>query len=264
MLAASKPGASLNDLTDEDASTRSPGTPRSAASPSRSASPSSRMRSRFEDPAVRRRFYLDRGVRKRPLGAGSNMETLMQSEREKLDIVLESLFGDIPAAVCGGIAVRAYAPERKTQDIDVLVDHQRHAEAERRLAGSQWTTDGRLYFPNSMLGLSGSAWLKDGQKLDLIATDQPWGAEALAAPVFDQTGLRVLPLAYLVLMKIDSARGIDQGDLSRMLGRLDTAQVDDVVALVARHHRDPHAAEDVRQYAELGALEYWTPDEESG
>lgn len=218
------------------------------------------MHSRFEDPAVRRRFYLERGLRKRPLGAGSNMETLMQSPRENLDIVLENLFGDIPAAVCGGIAVRAYAPERKTQDVDILIDHDRHREAVRCLEERRWRDDGTLYFPNSALGLYGSAWLKDGQKLDLLSTDQPWGVEALATRAFDQTGLRVLSLPYLVLMKIDSARAIDQGDLSRMLGRLDASEVEAVVAVVARHHRDPHAAEDVRQYAELGALEYWTPD----
>ena len=68
------------------------------------------MRNAFETAAGRRRFYLDVGLRKRPRGSGSNMATLMQSEREKLFIVIESMFGDIPAVVVGGVATRAYSP----------------------------------------------------------------------------------------------------------------------------------------------------------
>jgi hypothetical protein len=219
------------------------------------------MRSDFRTAAGRRRFYLDVGLRKRPLGSGSNMDTLMQSERETLPIVMESMFGEIPAAVVGGIATRAYSPERKTQDIDVLVAHARHAEAATRLESLRWRNDGELFFPNGLLGLYGTAWLKDEQKLDLMSTDQPWAEEALAQFCYDQTGLRVIGLPYLVLMKIDSARGIDQGDLTRMLGLLDEEGVERVVDVVRRHYGDPHGVEDVRQYAMLGKLEYWTPED---
>ena len=118
-----------------------------------------------------------------------------------------------------------------------------------------------MVFSAGLLGLYGSAWLKDGQKLDVLATDQPWADEALAHKAYDQTGLRVIGLPYLVMMKIDSARGIDQGDLTRMLGLLDDAEVEHVVAVVQRHYGDPHGAEDVRQYAMLGKLEYWTPED---
>jgi hypothetical protein len=216
------------------------------------------VHSGFETAAARRRFYIEAGLRKRPLGSGSNMETLMQSEREKLFIVMESLFGNIPAAVVGGVATRAYSPERKTQDVDVLVDHPRYDEALTRLRNMGWRNDGDLFFPNGLLGLYGTAWKKDDHKLDVLATDQAWAGEALAEEVYDQTGLRVIPLPYLVLMKIDSARGIDQGDLTRMLGLLDESALERVVAVVERHYGDPHGAEDVRQYAKLGAMEYWT------
>jgi hypothetical protein len=219
------------------------------------------MHSGFETAASRRRFYIQVGLRKLPLGSGSDMETLMQSEREKLAIDMESLFGDIPAVVVGGVATRAYSPERKTQDIDFLVDHARYGDAHQRLHDQGWRKIRDLVFSAGLLGLYGSAWTKDGQKLDLLATEQAWAQEALEQHVYDQTGLRVIPLPYLVLMKIDSARGIDQGDLTRMLGRLDEAGVDGVAAVVERHYGDPHGAQDVRQYAMLGALEYWTPEE---
>jgi hypothetical protein len=217
----------------------------------------------FRSAAARRRFYLDVGLRKRPMGSGSNMVTLMQSEREKLPIAMESLFGNIPAAVVGGVATRAYSPERTTKDIDVLVAHDRYHEAVHRLEGLGWEHDGDLHFPNGLLGLYGTAWLKEGQKLDLMSTEQPWAEEALSDKSYDQTGLRVIALPYLVMMKIDSARGIDQGDLTRMLGLLNETAVERVVDVVRRHYGDPHGAEDVRQYAMLGKLEYWTPEDDA-
>jgi len=219
------------------------------------------MRSRFESARERRRFYLERGLRKRPIGSGSNLDALMSMERDKLFIDMESLFGDIPAVVIGGVATRAYSPERRTKDIDVLVDHLRYTEALTRLRSLGWREEHDLFFPNTSLGLYGTAWSKDGRHLDVIATAQAWAAEALAEEVYDQTGLRVVSLPHLVLMKLDSARAIDQGDLSRMLGRVDKTEIERIVRIVARHHRDPHAAEDVRQYAELGALEYETPSD---
>jgi hypothetical protein len=222
------------------------------------------MRSDFRTAAGRRRFYLDVGLRKRPIGSGSDMAILMQSERETLSIVMESMFGDIPAAVVGGIATRAYSPERKTQDIDVLVAHDRYGEALESLRKQGWRWRRDLPFTAGLLGLYGSAWIKDGTKLDVLATEQPWAEEALAEKSYDQTGLRVIGLPYLVLMKIDSARGIDQGDLTRMLGLLDEEGVERVVDVVRRHYGDPHGVEDVRQYAMLGKLEYWTPEDGLG
>jgi hypothetical protein len=214
----------------------------------------------FRSAAARRRFYLDMGLRKRPMGSGSDMATLMQSQRETLSIVMESLFGDIPAAIGGGIATRAYAPERKTPNVDVLVAHSRHREAVDALARRGWQYARTLSFRNGLLGLYGTAWVKNGRQINVISTDQLWGDEALSEEAYDQTGLRILPLPYLVLMKIDSARGIDQGDLTRMLGLLDEPAVERVVDVVRRHYGDPHGAEDVRQYAMLGKLEYWTPE----
>ena len=218
-------------------------------------------KSTFDTASGRRRFYLDVGLRKRPMWSGSAMDSLMQSPREMLSINMATLFGDIDAAIVGGVATRAYSPERVTQDIDVLVEQARYDEAARALERRGWRKVRDLVFPASLLGVYGSAWLKDGQKLDVLATDQPWAEEALAEKAYDQTGLRVIGLPYLVMMKIDSARGIDQGDLTRMLGLLDEAEVEHVVAVVQRHYGDPHGAEDVRQYAMLGKLEYWTPED---
>jgi hypothetical protein len=213
----------------------------------------------YRQPRERRRFYLERGLRKQGRGAGSDLRRLMALPREEAAVNPELLFGDLPAMVVGGVAARAYAPERQTKDIDFLVDHDRFAETTNCLRRQGWQKKLDLVFPNTALGLHGEAWEKDGMLIDVIATDQPWGNEAFRAPAYDQVGLRVIPLAFLVLMKLDSARGVDQGDLTRMLGRLDDSEVNEVVKIVERHSHDPQAADDVRQYALLGRMEWGTP-----
>jgi len=211
----------------------------------------------YREAKDRRRFYLDRGLRKRSRGAGSDLARLMELPRARVPMNFGDLFGEIPVMVVDGIATRAYAPERMTKDIDFLVEHEQFAFSVRRLGEQGWVKRADLHFTTSTLGLYGQEWERDEVIVDLISTDQDWGREAFASPaVFDTTGLRVIPLAYLVLMKIDSARGIDQGDLTRMLGRLSDGEVEAVVAVVDRHSHDAQAADDVRQYALLGRLEW--------
>src|SRR5438270_9149036 len=126
----------------------------------------------------RRRFYLDRGLRKKPVGAGSDLEALMRLPRRAIDMKIDEILGDIPWAVVGGVATRAYMPERATQDVDILVEHASFTRAEERLKKQGWQRKNDLFFPSASLGLHGSAWEKDIQ-LDILASDQSWASEAL-------------------------------------------------------------------------------------
>ena len=215
----------------------------------------------FRQAQNRRRFYLERGLRHRPFGAGSNLRLLMDLPRYEVQVKPEELFGDIPAVVIGGVAARAYAPERHTKDIDFLIDHSRFEEASERLRQAGFRKDRDLFFPNASLALYGRAWSRGQVIIDVVATPQLWGKRALEKRVLDQTGLRVVPLPYLVLMKLDSARGIDQGDLTRMLGRLNDGEVEEIIDEVERYSSDPAFADDVRQYAQLGRWEWETDSE---
>lgn len=180
--------------------------------------------------------------------------------------VLESIFGDVPVFLIGAFAAAVYAPERYTKDVDYFVTAERYDDAQDCLRSRGWKVARTLVFPNAGLGLRGTVWTPrgGGQEIDLITSEQGWAAEAFAAPVSrTANGERVIPLAYLVLMKLDSARAIDQADLARILGRLSANELDVVIGTVERHYNDPSAADDLRQYHEIGKWEYETDGTES-
>jgi len=214
----------------------------------------------------RRRFFIERGLRRRVLGGrGSALDSLMQLPRMEIGVNASDLFGDISFCVVGGVATRAYMPERSTRDLDVLVSADDFPAAEERLRSAGYsalTKDDDLFFVDSLLGLFGRAWQKGDIRIDLISSAQEWVHEALVTESRDQTGLQVIALPYLVLMKIDASRGQDQADIERMLGRLSDDEVEHVARIVDRYSHDPQAADDVRQYAILGRMEYAKPQRE--
>lgn len=167
----------------------------------------------------------------------------------------EDLFGDIPVLVIGGVATRAYAPERTTNDIDFLFAPTDYENAKSQLRKAGYKKGVELFFPTTTLELRGEAWHKEQLEIDIITTDQLWLRAAFEHPTFDQTGLRVIPLPYLILMKYESARARDVGDIERMLAPLPDSQIEDIIVVVEQHSADPEVAEELRQFAELGRLE---------
>jgi len=208
--------------------------------------------------ADRRSFFLSRALRKRTLGSGSNLRGLMDRLRQNHADMAE--LDSLQAMLIGAHAAAVYAPERNTNDVEIIVAPHYVPEAESRLLARGWIKQNNLLFPNTDLGLYGSAWeLASRPDIDIISSDKEWLQEALARrPVMNRWENRVIPLPYLVLMKIDSARNLDQADLSRMLGRLESEGVEQIVSVVTRHHPDNQIAEDIRQYAEIGRWEYMT------
>jgi hypothetical protein len=205
--------------------------------------------------ADRRRFFLQRAMRKNTRGSGSDLALLLTLPQSERPAIRTSLFEPVPVMLAGAHAANVYAPERSTSDIDFLVPHESFAAAEQRLRAAGYEMTRELPFPNAALGLYGSAWrsLKAGATVDLISSDQPWLPEAFAVPVeLNRDGDRVLPLSYLVLMKVD----IDQGDLQRVLGRISVEALEDVIRTVKRHYSDPAAPDDLRRYREIGRWEY--------
>jgi hypothetical protein len=201
----------------------------------------------YRQPRDRRRFYLDRGLRKRPRGSASGLSRLMSLPREEAAVKPESLFGDISAMVVGGVAARAYAPGRQTKVTDFFIDHECFVEAIGFLRGQGWVKTRGLVFPNTALGLYGEAWERDGVLIDVIATDQNWGVEFLRILKADvdepsvvetiDRGLRTLAAAQ----RYDGQRDLRPGPIAEQTG------CPAFVAALRSRRSVSHAARIVRQ-----------------
>ena len=153
-------------------------------------------------------------------------------------------------ALTGAAAARLYMPERATIDVDIVVNGPDAAAAREalRVAG---------YDYRSELGIGGSSWSSPGDvPIDVIELSYPWTDSALEAASrnLDSRGLPVLPLAYLVLMKLEAGRVQDIADITRMLGQAD----DDAIKAVRRAIADyaPEDADDVESLIALGRMEF--------
>ncbi len=85
--------------------------------------------------------------------------------------------------------------------------------------------------------------------------EQPWLAEALAQAQSnrDAQGQSVLPLPYLVLMKLQAGRIQDLGDVARMLGQADETALTQVRQVFHRYAPDDMA--DLESLITLGKME---------
>jgi hypothetical protein len=163
------------------------------------------------------------------------------------------MFGGVPYCIVGGQATRRYMPERTTLDLDVLVPPEQFQAATDSLKAAGWSAEAeRLLFDESRLGLLGRRFLKDAPPLDLMTSDQDWARQAVETAVLGQ-GRRIVSLAYLVLMKLDASRGVDQGDLTRMLGLAEEPDIEAMRAAVA--HYMPADSDDLEQYIQFGRYE---------
>lgn len=162
---------------------------------------------------------------------------------------LTDLLEGIPWAVVGAVATRLYMPERATRDLDIVVLAADAHRTFQRLAEAGFSQRGDL-------AIGGSSWeAPDGTPVDVMAGHEEWWATALAeAPGNrDAQDLPVLPLAYLVLMKLLASRLQDIADVARMLGGAREPDLAQVRAVVAQYA--PDLAQDLESLITLGKLE---------
>ncbi|HUY60435.1 MAG TPA: hypothetical protein VMW49_01035 [Candidatus Dormibacteraeota bacterium] len=164
-----------------------------------------------------------------------------------------------PFAVTGGVATRLFMSERLTDDLDVLLPPSERDGAEGALrvagaayqgahpaGGSRWRLPPD--FPSDLPGLS-PAWralqaivadtydppASEGAWVDLLTLDAAWVPAALAQAIRGPTGLPVLALPYLILMKLTSATLDDLADLGRMVARADPHRWQESERIVGDH-----------------------------
>jgi len=198
-------------------------------------------------PALRRRILIDMCKRRIKPGTGSAFEFLQRRTAMHPWPDLRPILEGIPWVIVGGVATRAYMPERATQDIDILVRRQDSDQVQERLEAAGYRYISRLAIPGFLVRSS------DGVDMDVILGDYPWLEEALAHPRQDPAGYPVLDLPFLVLMKMISSRGLDFGDLTRMLGLASEEELERVREVVARY--TPDEVDDLESLIYLGQVE---------
>jgi len=166
---------------------------------------------------------------------------------------LRPILKGIEWAIIGGVATRAYMPERMTKDMDIVV-HQSDGEAViERLEEAGYRIASHLAVPGYLM-LS-----PDGIELDVLFGNYPWLKKALYQPGQDPAGYPVLKLPYITLMKMGAQRAQDWADVSRMLGWASDADLDEVRAVVKQYA--PEDLEDLESLIFIGKKEQESPDE---
>jgi hypothetical protein len=199
-------------------------------------------------PAQRRRFMLDLCRRRIRPGTGSGPEFLARRTAMNPWPDLRSILQGIPWVIVGGVATRAYMPERSTQDLNILVHAADGAMVRERLESAGYHQFTSVTAPPGF-----RVYSPQGVDVKVILGKHPWSKKALAHPRQDPAGYPVLDLPYLVLMKIESSRTHDIGDLSIMLGLALDDELARVRAAVARYA--PNETEDLESLIYLGQVE---------
>ena len=183
------------------------------------------------DAALARKTLIRIAKRRQKPGAGSSREFLLTRTADMVWPDLSEIFGDLPWAVVGAVATRLYMPERMTKALDVAVAADDAPSARVKLQ------DARVA-PVKLIEGRASWWL---QALQEAQTNR------------DAQGLPILPLPYLVLMKFQSGRTIDIGDITRILGQASDEQLDKTRRLFQQFESE--GLEDLESLIVLGWLE---------
>jgi hypothetical protein len=164
---------------------------------------------------------------------------------------LQALLGSVPWVLVGGVALRAYMPERATLDVDILV-HERDAQvAQLAFLAAGYRLVGALSIGGFTVQLHNEA------PVDVLTRNDPWLDAASAQPVFDAAGIPVLPRAYLILMKLQAGRTQDLADIQRLLALTPAAERVSVRGIVERY--SPELTEDLDSLITLADLEFGSP-----
>ena len=160
---------------------------------------------------------------------------------------LRPILQGIDWAIVGGVATRAYMPERMTKDMDILVHRDDGNAVIARLEQAGYQTVSPLAVPGYLL-LS-----PEGVEVDVLFGDDPWLKNALVRATRDPAGYPVIGLPYLIILKMAAQRPQDWADVSRMLGWAAEAELDEVRAAVARY--TPEDSEDLESLIFIGKKE---------
>src|SRR3990172_10251471 len=124
-----------------------------------------------------RRFMIDMVKRNGKPGTGSSHEFMRRRTAMNPWPDLRPILKGIDWAIIGGVATRAYMPERMTKDLDILVHDKDGEKVIKKLEGAGYQIVSRLAVPGYLLQSH------KGTELDVLFGNYPWLKEALANPI---------------------------------------------------------------------------------
>ena len=160
---------------------------------------------------------------------------------------LAAILGDIPWVLIGGIALRAYVPERNTLDVDIMI----HAHDEVQAKAAFQIMGYAITGPLTIGGFTAHPRTGD-PPIDVITSTVPWLTDALEHPTPDPAGLPAMPRPYLLLLKLQAGRTQDLADVQRLLRGTSPEERAGMRAIVSRY-----AADLVEDYDALVTLADW-------
>jgi hypothetical protein len=168
---------------------------------------------------------------------------------------IRAILRSIPWVLVGGLALRAYMPERMTLDVDILV-HERDGDAVRdAFVAAGYGVTGLL----SIGGFSLQSPEPTEPPIDVLTRADHWVDAALVAPSADPAGYPVLGRSYLILLKLQAGRTQDLADVQRLLARTPVAERAAIRTLILQESSD--LAEDFDSLCTLADLEFGPPPE---
>jgi hypothetical protein len=193
-------------------------------------------------------------LRRAARGTGSSAAFLDRRTAMQPVPDLQSILRSIRWVLVGGLALRAYMPERMTLDIDILIHERDTAAARDAFVRAGYHLVGTL----TIGGFTVQAADTSEPPIDVLTRSDSWLDSALATPVADPAGLPVLARSYLLLLKLHAGRTQDLADIQRLLARTSSAERAEIRTLVQREH--PALTEDYDSLCTLADLEFGPPD----
>ena len=199
-------------------------------------------------PRQRRRIMIEMGLRRINPGTFSPPEFLQRRTAMNPWPDLRPVLKEFPWAITGAVATRAYMPERMTRDVDILVRREDCRAVWKRFQAAGYSVAPVLDAPYFL------ARTPEGVQVGVMCADFPWVTQALADTRSEPAGYPVLALPYLILMKLKANRGIDIGDMTRMLGLASKSELDEVRDIVSRFA--PEDSDDLQGLILLCEMEF--------
>ena len=128
--------------------------------------------------------FLQIALRRAARGTGSSSAFLERRTAVQAIPDLPSIVGAIPWVLVGGIALRAYIPERMTLDAAILVHERDSAQVRDAFLAAGYQVTGLL----SIGGFSVQAAETTDPPIDVLTRADHWLDAALASPVEDNAG----------------------------------------------------------------------------